>query len=195
MNSAAFWPQTLVDWAQVLSAIATTAAVMVSLYLARRRPLPELSGYAGVYLLVTPGTPGPWPEKVSITATNVGSVPALVTGVGWLVRTWPRPKWAAGVQDLSLPVHGLQNPKVPARIAQGEEITFRLPTTGPSNWLQMIEEHGFFTEHLTSRRAMDRVRAVVYTSVGSGLRLRPTKEMLDAMWTAQQKFLTNPKAG
>lgn len=119
---------------------ATTAAVIVSLYLARRRPVPELSGYAGTYLLVTPGTPRPWPEMVSIAATNVGSASAVVTGVGWQVRTCRHSKWTAGVQDLSLPVHGFHNPKLPGRIAQGEELTFRLPTSGPSNWLQVIEE-------------------------------------------------------
>ena len=192
MSSAPFWPQTLVDWAQILSAIATAAAVIVSLYFALRRPVPKLTGYAGLYLLLTPGAPQPWPEMVSIAATNVGSAEAVVTGVGWQVRSWRRRKWAAGVQDLSLPVHGFSNPRVPARLAQGEEITFRLPTTGASNWLEMIEERGFFPELLRRRRHMERLRAVVYTSVGPGLRVKPSKDLLDRIWAAQERYLAKP---
>lgn len=47
MTTAAlsFWPVTLVDYAQVVGAAATVVAVVVSLWLAQRRPQPRLLAY------------------------------------------------------------------------------------------------------------------------------------------------------
>jgi hypothetical protein len=184
-----FCPQTLVDWAQVLSAIATTAAVIVSLHLARRRPVPELQGYAGIYFLVNPGLPRPWPEFINVSATNIGSVDAVITGLGWQLHHWRKSKRAYAVQNLRPVVHGLPNPKLPARITQGEELTFRMPITGPENWFKMVEEHGLFSNRVLLRKDLDRLRAHVYTSVGPGLMITPAKETLDRIWTAQQTYL------
>jgi hypothetical protein len=46
-----FWPGTLVDYAQILSAIATAAAVMVSLWIALRQERERIGGYLGCSLL------------------------------------------------------------------------------------------------------------------------------------------------
>lgn len=40
-----FWPTSLVDYAQIVSAIATAGAVIVSLWLASRNPKPRLRAY------------------------------------------------------------------------------------------------------------------------------------------------------
>ena len=190
MSASPFWPQTLVDLAQILSAIATAAAVIVSLHLARRRPVPELRGHAGLYLVIHQGTPRPWPELISVSATNIGSVDAVVTGMGWKVHHWRKKKRGAAVQDTNLVAHGMSNPRPPVRLAQGEEITFRLPTSGPDSWMRhVVEERGFFTDLLTSRKDLDRLRAVVYTSVGPGLRIKPSKDLLDRIWEAQANHL------
>lgn len=37
---------------------------------------------------------------------------------------------------------------------------------------------------------MEQLRAVVYTSVGPGLNLKPAGQLLDRIWAAQEKFLS-----
>lgn len=97
MTTAAlsFWPVTLVDYAQVVGAAATVVAVVVSLWLAQRRPQPRLLAYV-------PCKEGAPDEGVSVRCVfyNAGdaatSIHAFVPGILRVrVPTWlvPRLRW------------------------------------------------------------------------------------------------------
>lgn len=189
-----FWPATLVDYAQVVSAIATAAAVIVSLYLATRRPVPELQGFAGIKTLVS-GPGAARPEFLHIRVTNVGQAPATVTTVGWRVPHWYRKKRLHAYQDVStVPTSALRNPALPATLQHGEQLDFWLPLSGSLNWLDGIERHGIFAEHLTTRKSLKRLRAVVYASVGDGTEIELDSNLLDSIWAAQEKYLAAREA-
>lgn len=76
MSGSGFWPTSLTDWAQVGGAIATAAAVVVTLYLARRDQRENLSGYIG--FAHGRNAIGPVNERLQLTVTNCGVRPAMI---------------------------------------------------------------------------------------------------------------------
>jgi len=104
--------------------LATFAAVVVSLLLARREGL-RLSVSAGHRLLVQAAQEPPWPELLVITVRNVGSRRAVIEGAGWRRRPWRK-------------LHGYQHfaatmgyPSPPASIEPGDSQSFVLPLSDP----------------------------------------------------------------
>jgi hypothetical protein len=188
-----FLPQTLVDYAQILSAIATAAAVIVSLYIALRVPKPDLRVSANIKLIIWPGQPDNRPEYVCINVINIGNVTAKITNIGWRFKGgWRRKTWKWGVQDLSVPT-GIQNSPLGVKLGHGEEANYYLPLQGVNNWLDAIRRHGFFDEVATSREALDKLDIVCFTSVGRNFYSKPAKGLLDrvsntpgrSLWMAQ----------
>jgi len=187
-----FWPQTLVDYAQILAAIATSAAVIVSLWIARRRPMPELRATADIFLLIHAGAQKPFPEYMMFHVTNIGQLEAAITNIGWRInkRWWQRKKkalWA--IQDVTSVDRGMSNPTFPTKLTHGGEAKFSLPLQGHQNWLEMIAENGFFKEAVTSRKQLERLRLVVFAPVGKNFYTKPSKQLLDRVWVEQQKFI------
>lgn len=186
-----FWPTTLVDWSQVFSAVGTVGAVIVALFLAHRKPTPQLSGTARVSIVIARNLT-PAPEFFDVRVTNVGNVDAIVTTLGWCRLGWIRPHRQQYYQDLpDDPI--LTNPRLPVRLRHGESTSFHLPLTGPARWTATTEERGFFPESVHKRADLDRVRVVVATTVGRGLRIRPGPDVLDRIWTAHELFLANQR--
>lgn len=68
--------------ATCLGVIATFTAVLVSLWLASRPDRLNLTGRAGIRVLLTPGEPGR-PELLMMEIVNRGRRPAKITGIGW----------------------------------------------------------------------------------------------------------------
>lgn len=190
-----FWPQTLVDYAQIVGALATAAAVIVSLFIALRKPKPLLSVRCDIKVIIWGGQPADVrPEYVCIQATNVGSMSAIITGAGWMLNSGIRKK-SFGIQDLSHQDHLMKNKLTPTTLAHGEEVNFYLPLQGHHHWLQSIEERGFFSELVTSRKALDRLYVLVFSTVGGNHAAKPSKGLLDRVWKAQQKYNSTAKNG
>lgn len=182
-----FWPQNLVDWAQVLGAIGTCGAVIVSLWLARPTP-PKLKGSAGIFMLIFGDGRKEHPEYLGVRAVNVSTREAVVTMLGWRMNHWRRRKQLHAYQDL---VHEqwLANPTLPARMQQGQEVQFCLPFFGRGNWIERIEESGMFPDRVKKRADLEDLRAVVYTTVGKGCAIKPDKSALDRIWEAHRVAL------
>lgn len=93
MGNANFWPESLVDWAQVVSAIgtaagalATAAAIVVTLRLARRDLQEQLIGYIGYAYDGRLDTP----NSLNLDLTNRGARPATVAVIH---LEYPSGKW------------------------------------------------------------------------------------------------------
>ena len=188
-----FWPATLVDWAQIIGALATAGAVIVSLVLARRRPRPELRIGAGLRVIID-GLGGNRTDVLNVSIVNTGPFDANVRNIGWRTGGLRRRSRRHAVQMFD-DNHHLGSAAVPCRLVHGQGADLFLETGGPSGWLTRIEEHGFFPEVLDSRRKMDGVRLIVSTSVGKAHETRPEKSMLDEIWTAQQKYFATGRQG
>lgn len=187
-----FWPQTLVDYAQILAAIATSAAVIVTLWIATRRPMPLLRTHCEIYMIVGQTMKEPYPEFLQIQAVNIGPLEATISGVGWLLkkRWWQRKKdalWA--IQDLTFHHDLMANPNMPTLIKHGEEAKYSIPLQGNVNWLRNIEERGFFKERVKTRKSLERLRTVVFVTVGKNFYGKPSKQALDRIWEAQEKHV------
>jgi hypothetical protein len=181
---ADFYPQTLVDYAQILGALATSAAVMVSLYLANNKP--KLRVTCDVRDLVLKGqTAIHRPKYLVISAVNIGEFQATITGIGWTTGRFTRKQlWAH--QDTSVGDYLVQNPKLPNQIGHGETAQFYLPLQGEYSWLGYLDESGMFIERLRTRKLFNSLRAVVFTSVGKNFYCKPNAAALNLMWKHQQ---------
>lgn len=195
MNTAvSFWPVTLVDYAQILAAIATAGAVIVSLWIALRVPRPDLKVRADIRLIIWPGQPDNRPEYVCINVINMGHVTAKITNIGWrFKRGMRRKKWKWGIQDLSFRDFQIQSSPLGIKLEHGEEANYYLPLQGEYNWLDAIKKHGFFTEVATSREALSNLDSVCFTSIGKNFYAKPDKSLLDTIWQAQQEYMAAKK--
>lgn len=179
-----FYPQTLVDYAQILGALATSAAVIVSLYLANKKP--KLRVTSDIRDLVWQGQAATQrPKYLVISAVNIGEFQAIITGVGWTTGRFTRKQlWAH--QDTSVGDYLVQNPKLPKQIGHGETAQFFLPLQGEYSWVGYLDKSGMFIERLRTRKSFNNLRAVVFTSVGKNFYCKPNASALDLMWKHQQ---------
>ena len=179
-----FYPETLVDYAQILGALATSAAVIVSLYLSNKKP--KLRVTCDVRSILWPGQDARQrPRYLSISAVNIGEFQAVITGVGWTTGRFTRKQlWAH--QDTNVGDYLIQNPKLPSQIVHGETAQFLLPLQGDYSWLGYLEKSGMFIESLRTRKSFNSLRVVVFTSVGKNFYCKPAETMLDLMWEHQQ---------
>lgn len=181
-----FYPQTLVDYAQIVGALATSAAVIVSLYIATKKPKPNLSVNCDVRVIL-------WqfqqstvrPRYLVISAVNTGNIDATINSVGWRWRSYlGKPQWA--YQDTNVGDNIVRNPSLPLKVAHGETVQFFLPLQGEYNWLDYLDSNGMFLDCINSRRAFDKLRAVVFTTVGDPILCKLSASTLDMMWQHQQ---------
>lgn len=137
--------------------LATFAAVVVSLVLARREGI-RITVSAGHRLLVQ-GQEPPWPELLVITVRNVGSRRVTVEGVGWRRRPWLR---LHGYQAFD-PTGGYPGP--PTAIEPGDSRSFSLPLSHTQ--MQWGED---FVEHFVGRWpriGVHLIRVIAWTPSGT----------------------------
>ena len=117
------------SFAPWLSALGTFSAVMLSLHLARRDKTVRLRVAVGHRLLVTPGTPKPWPEYISINIINIGHRDAQITYIGWKIGIFHK-RYA--VQSI---INDGLSSSLPIRLRDGEEARYMIPLN-ETNWLE-----------------------------------------------------------
>jgi hypothetical protein len=177
----------LVDWAQIASAVGTCGAVIVSLWLAQRKPQLDVGVSASMRLIVfRDGRDEPPPRFLTIDVVNKGPQPIVLHAVGWKVRR------AIGWGFIRIAMHQFvettspiaPNPSLPITLAQGQKATFYLAAFGEYDWFNSARRDGFFSDRLTTRRSLKRLRVVASTSVGVDCYGRPGSEFLDELWVA-----------
>ena len=138
--------------------LATFAAVLISLILARREGI-RIAVSAGHRLMIQPGHQSPWPEFLVITVRNIGSRRAIIEGIGWRKRPWLR---LHGYQEFD-PIGGFPGP--PAAIEPGEARNFSLPLS--QTQMRWGEE---FVEHFVGRWpriSVHFIRVIAWTPSGT----------------------------
>ena len=126
MNDSAFW--TMVGAiGQVAAAIATFAAVCVSLWLAHSERRVHIRVRAGLRLLFA-GDGSPFEDVIAVHVTNHGLRPVRISSVGWRTGWLKRgPKWLAfqnAVQKFDVPISAISSPRPPCDLGPGQEVTF-----------------------------------------------------------------------
>jgi hypothetical protein len=193
MTEPSFYPQTLVDYAQIGSAVGTLAAVVVSLFLANRRPSPLLKISCSLRVIVWYQQQGKAPEYLTFNAVNEGETPATIVNVAWcLSLPFKKKRWA--IQDVSTSDSVVRNPQLPHKLQHGESATFLIGLQGQYDWTQNIQKSGFFNEGIQSRKDCEHLRAVIFTSVGKPSICKPDKAVLDLIWEHQSMHLSSAKS-
>jgi hypothetical protein len=141
-----------------LSAIGTTAAVWVSLYLARQQRM-RLDVSAGHRLIFTPGQKAPHPEYLVIRIVNIGHREAQITNIGWKVGFFKKQRQYA-IQVIE--ADGLSS-SLPVWRKYGEQANYYIPLGGESKWLEDFIKD-FYAHHPKSRVKHTKIQ--VSTSLG-----------------------------
>ena len=151
-----------------LSAIGTLAAVIVSLYFARRDKKIRLDISAGHRLIAIPGQVVR-PERkdwLVIKVTNIGHREAQITNIGWTVGFFKK----HGAIQMTFDNAGMSSP-IPVRLKDGEEAKYYIPLN-QSDWIKT-----FFDEYLQLRPKLRirSARVLAFTSVGNVFKSRIEK--------------------
>ncbi|MCY4153869.1 MAG: hypothetical protein OXD47_11250 [Gammaproteobacteria bacterium] len=118
------------SFAPWLSAVGTIAAVVATIYFAKRGERVRLKISAGHRLLVGQGMPEPFPEYLCIRVVNIGYRDTNVKNIGWKVRLF---KKRYAVQNI---VQNQFSSKLPVLLRQGEEVNYLIPINKETNWLK-----------------------------------------------------------
>jgi hypothetical protein len=161
MPDRQFWTfiNSFAPWA---SALASSAAVVTALYLARRGDRIRLRVRCGIRVIIQQGAQaGPRPEYVNLEVTNVGRRTATIQTLFWTARFFRKKKmiWIAPQNAYSKPI--------PVTLADGET----------ANWMAPLKE---FDENFADVARDDvgtclgalSVRAGVLTTTGVGFSAR-----------------------
>lgn len=165
-----------------LSAIATTAAVIVSLYLARRAGKPRAAVSVGHRVVITPGDKAEPPEIISFRIVNTGDRSIRITSIGWQVGIW-RKRYAMQISD-----ENMSSP-MPIELAHGQEAHWSVPLNArKEGWLEYFAKKMLQPNIWVSTRTL---KAQFHTSVGEVFTTRPEselcKKLLDAGRNAAKK--------
>jgi hypothetical protein len=108
-----------------VGSFSTLAAVVVSLYLARRQTKVKFNVVTGIRKLALQGTYAD--DHILIRVINVGVATATITGLGWRLGVRPIRRFLEQVPDVILPAGPF-----PRELATGQQVSFYFPIYGSS---------------------------------------------------------------
>lgn len=152
-----------------VAGIATFAAVLVSLHLARRSERIRLQVFAGLRLVIR-GDGTPPEEHLNIGVTNLGDRSVTVNTVGWAVGK--RKQRRHCIQTVS----GPWTAQYPIELAHGKNASFMVSFNHTPAWLTEFA-NGF----LKSDKELDTLVAQVHTSVGQTIEVKPEKGLVERL--------------
>jgi hypothetical protein len=159
-----------------LAGIATFAAVIVSLHLARRSERVKLKVLAGIRLVVG-GDGTPPEEHLNISVTNLGDRAVVLNTVGWAVGKRKERRYC--IQTVS----GFWTAQYPTELAHGKQASFMVSFAHTPTWLTEFA-NGFLKS--ISDSDLDTLVAQVHTSVGQTIEAKPEKELIDRLRKARK---------
>lgn len=148
-----------------VAGLATTGAVIFSLYLLRRSERVRLSVHAGLRILIGDGYPQR--EVLMIEVTNMGDRTVIVNSVGW--SCGPKKMRRYCLQILSSDSH-----QYPAKLEHGQTGFFQYSITDHPKALQQFVT-GFLRDDTSD---LSTLRAQVHTSVNQTVDTKPEEELL-----------------
>ena len=163
--------QTIQVWMAVgtwLAGVATLAAVIVALHLARRAERIRLKVHVG-HRVVIIGDGSPFQEHLSISVTNLGERAVTINSVGWAVGKGSQRKYC--IQ----PVSGPFTTQFPVELAHGKNANFMVSFLATPNWLREFST-GFIKD--LSDRSINTLVVQIHTSVGETIEVRPEGDLI-----------------
>lgn len=154
-----------------LAGLATLAAVVVALFLARRTERVRLDVQVGLRVVVI-GDGSPFQEHVSMIVTNLGERPVTINSVGWSIGK------GKGRRFCLQPVSGPFTTQWPAELAHGKTANFMVSFTATPGWLRDFAT-GFVKD--LSDKSLKTLVALVHTSVGQTTKVRPEQTLLQRL--------------
>lgn len=175
------WWKYTVDVAQILSAIGTCGAVIVSLWIAQRRPKPSLQASAGLRQVYGCDHAGDEiPEYLTFQVTNIGNVDCVVSSFSWRTGYFKH-RWA--YQKVEYSDLCVQSWKIPTTLSHGQSAMYFIPAFGNDCWFERLSKpDDLFAECYPTRRSLRSLRLIVTTSVGVSYSIKPESSVLDRMW-------------
>jgi len=154
-----------------LAGFATLGAVIVALYLARRAEKVRLKVQAGLRIIV-PGYDSQSQEHLDISVTNLGERPVTINSVGWAVGRRKHRRFC--IQTVS----GPYTKQYPIELAHGKSADFMVSFRATPSWPK-----DFATDFIKdlSDKSLKTLVALVQTSVGQTVKVRPEKELLERL--------------
>ena len=154
-----------------IAGIATFAAVVVSLHLARRNERVRLKVFAGLRLVFR-GDGTPPEEHLNIGVTNLGERAITVNTVGWAVGRGKKRRYC--IQ----PVSGQWTAQYPIELPHGKSASFMVSFNHTPNWLDDFANR--FLKGVPDKELSTLV-AQVHTSVGQTIEVKPEKALLERL--------------
>lgn len=163
---------TFADW---VSALATAAAVWISLWLARRSTQPKARLTCAV--VITIGNGYPRREYVSFSIVNTGDRPIRVTNIGW--------KLGLLKKNFAIQLAGSErhlNSQLPVDITHGQTAQWLISTEDVHDGETWVQD---FSGKMIAGRWMwlnlQTLRAQAYTSTGHVFSTRPTTSLITVL--------------
>lgn len=154
-----------------LAGIATFAAVLVSLYLARRSEKIRLKATAGLRQVFV-GDGSPAEDHVQINVVNHGDRTVTVNSVGWKIGDGKTARFC--IQ----PVSGTWTQDYPKQLAHGEAASFLVSFKATPDWVKHFAT-GFVKD--VSAKNLKTLRALVHTSLGQTVEVVPEENLLEKL--------------
>lgn len=154
---------------------ATLAAVIVSLCLARRTERVRVRTSVGIRLVIV-GDGTPAEEHVGFTIVNLGDRPVTVNSVGWRVGH------GKSARSCIQPMYGQYTSQYPKQLAHGEQTTFMVSLLALPSWPNEFASN--FVQDL-SQKNLRTLRALIHTSVGETIKVKPEENLLQRLREAQ----------
>lgn len=151
-----------------LAGIATFAAVVVSLQLARKAETIRLQANAGIRLIFA-GDGTPAEEHVGIAAVNRGDRPVTINSIGWRIGK------GKNARHCIQPVAGQYTHQYPKQLAHGDQVSFLVSFKAMPDWPKDFATG--FVQDLRPRN-LKTLRAIIHTSVGESIEVVPEESLL-----------------
>lgn len=154
-----------------LAGITTFAAVIVSLYLARKADRVHLQANAGIRLIFA-GDGSPAEEHVGISAVNKGDRPVTINSIGWCIGK------GKNARHCIQPVNGQYTHQYPKQLSYGEQATFLVSFKAMPSWPNDFAAG--FVQDLRPKN-LKTLRAIINTSVGESIEVVPENNLLERL--------------
>jgi len=159
-----------------VAGIATFAAVLVSLYLARRGDRIRLKLFAGLWLVIR-GDGSPPEEHLNISVTNLGDRSVTVETVGWAVGKRKQRRYC--IQTVS----GPWTAQYPIELAHGKSANFMVSFIHTPTWLPKFANE--FLKSLSDKE-IDTLVVQAHTSVGQTIEAKPENDLIERLKKARK---------
>jgi hypothetical protein len=154
-----------------VAGLATFAAVVVALYLAKQVEKVKLKVHVGLRELVM-GDGSPFQEHLAISVTNLGERAVTINSVGWAVGKGRHRRFALQ------PEAGVYSARYPIELTYGKGANFMVSFLIIPTWLKDFAT-GFVRD--LSDRNLKSLVAQIHTSVGQTIEVKPEYDLLEAL--------------